>query len=64
MYSNLFNIFPSLNFPFKGLMLSRSLNNGYKPYDFMQKNLLTVDLNNNIGFHIDMNKSSSHDSHA
>lgn len=47
-----------------GLMLSRSLNNGYKPYDFMQKNLLTIDLNNNIGFHIDMNKTSSNDSHA
>lgn len=31
--------------------MSRSIYNGYEPYDHMKKSLVTVDPNNNIGFY-------------
>ncbi|EAS01120.2 WD domain, G-beta repeat protein (macronuclear) [Tetrahymena thermophila SB210] len=34
----------------QGTILTRLISNGYKPYDFIPRNLITIDLNNNIGF--------------
>ncbi|KAL4495007.1 hypothetical protein ABPG72_015707 [Tetrahymena utriculariae] len=34
----------------QGTILTRLISNGYKPYDFIPRNLITIDLNNSIGF--------------